>query len=131
MGLDNGINVIRTIETSKIKVLQEFEESWDDEHKYDFHVCYWRKCWGLRNDILYLIGKQWDQLTDEYKFKLTINDIDNIIKLLKSYNAKTWENSIWSWHEHKTHNKKHIKNLKKLKKLMKKHSIEVYFYDSY
>lgn len=131
MGLENSIKVQRNEYTNSITELQQFNLDWDDEHAYNFEVCYWRKCWGLRHDILHIIGKQSNQWSDEYKFNLTKDDITNIIELLKSYNYKTWENSIWSWDEYKKHIKRNIKNLNKLKKLMKKYDLEVYFYDSY
>lgn len=128
MGLDNSIAVKRNDYTNSILELQQFNIDWDKEHKYNFEICYWRKCWGLRNDILYLIGHRWDE---GYEFKLNIDDIDNIIALLKAYNSETWENSIWSWDEYEKYNKQYIKNLKELKNLMKKYDLEVYFYDSY
>ena len=73
---------------------------------------------------------------DAYKVKLTIDNIKAIRKLLKTYNFKNWEygwqGSIWEWHEHKPHNRRHIRNLKKLVRIMKKYpDLEVYFYDSY
>lgn len=63
--------------------------------------------------------------------------IEEIISILKSYNAKTWGYSgwgcsIWEWSEHKKFNRRHIRNLKRLIKIMKKYpELEVYFYDSY
>jgi hypothetical protein len=133
MGLDNGISVVRNDYSNKIKALKNFEESWDKEHKYPFKICYWRKCWNVRKDILLNILNSYEA-EDEYYYTLSIKHIEEIIKTLKSYNLKTWEwtDSIWTWPEHKKINRKHIKNLKKLIKLMKKYPLlEVYFYDSY
>lgn len=102
--------------------------------KYDFEAAYWRKCYGLRNDILYLIGKRW---SDEWKFTLSKNDVDNIIELLGSYNAETWGDSIWEWTSdvagwsYSEYIKENIENLKLLRQLMDKYELEVYFYDSY
>ena len=135
MGLDNGICIKRTLETNKIVELQMFNLDYDKELKDDFEVCYWRKCYGLRNDILCIIGKRW--YPDEYEFKLTKNDIDNIIKLLGSYNEETWVDSIWEWTSdedgwsYSEHIKRDIEDLKILRELMDKHDLEVYFYDSY
>ena len=135
MGLDNGISVARNDCSNKIKALKKFEESWDKEYKYPFEICYWRKCWNVRKDILNILNSCGEE--DEYHYTLSIEHIEEIIKLLKSYNLKTWEyggwaGSIWTWFEHKKINRKHIKNLKKLIKLMKKYPhLEVYFYDSY
>lgn len=134
MGLDNGIQVKRTPETNKIKELAIFNQDYDKELKYDFEVAYWRKCWGLRNDILYLIGKRW---SDGWRFTLSKDDVDNIINLLESYNEETWEDSIWEWTSdeegwsYSEHIKQDIKSLRLLRDFMNKYELEVYFYDSY
>lgn len=69
---------------------------------------------------------------------LTIEDIDNIIKGLKSFNSSNWNDnggSIWDWDDeeypYSKKVKRDIKNLNRLKLLMKKYNLEVYFYDSY
>lgn len=69
---------------------------------------------------------------------LTTEDINNIIKGLKSFNSNNWcdnGGSIWEWDDeewpYSEKIKQDIKNLKKLKKLMNKYELEVYFYDSY
>lgn len=136
MGLDNGIEVRRTPEANKIAELKVFNKDYDKELEYDFEICYWRKCWGLRNDILFLIGKRWVP-EEEYKFVITKSDVDNIIKLLASYNEDTWEDSIWEWTSeedgwsYSEHIKQDIESLKLLRQLMDKYELEVYFYDSY
>jgi hypothetical protein len=128
--------VRRTPETNKIAELKVFNEDYDKELKYDFSVTYWRKCWGLRNDILSLIGKRWSP-EEEYEFKLTKNDVDNIIELLGSYNEETWEDSIWEWTSeedgwsYSEYIQQNIKDLQLLRDLMDKYELEVYFYDSY
>ena len=131
MGLDNGICVRRTEQTEKIRELQRFNQSYDKEHEFDFEVVYYRKCWNVRNAILSYLGKRW---ADGWKFTLSIDDIDGIIEVLKSFNADNWcdgGGSIWEWDEMKPRLRQHIKDLRRLKKIMKKHDIEVYFYDSY
>ena len=136
MGLDNGICVRRTPDTNKIEELKVFNDDWDKELKYDFEITYWRKCWGLRSDILFLIGKRWSR-EEQYEFNLTKDDIDIIIKRLESYDDETWEDSIWEWTaeeegwSYSEHIKQDIDNLKILRKLMDKYELEVYFYDSY
>ena len=51
MGLDNSIEVKRNEYTNSIPELQRFNVSWDKEHKYDFEITYWRKCWNIREMI--------------------------------------------------------------------------------
>ena len=118
--------------TNNIPELKHFEDEWCKKHQCDFDVTYWRKNWGLRNNILSLIGKRW---TDEYEFQLTKDDVDHIIELLKSYNAETWEDSIWDWDDeeypYSEYIQQNIKDLQFLRELMDKYNLEVYFHDSY
>ena len=128
MGLDNGIIVKKTELTKR---LFKVKKNCLYEYTGDFEIAYWRKCWNVRTDI-FTVTRGWNN--DQSYTSLDRDDIYNIIKLLKSYNKKTWDsnNSIWTWEEHKTANKRHIKYLKFLYKIMKKYpEIEVYFYDSY
>ena len=122
----------RTQQSNKIKELKVFNLDYDKELKYDFEVCYWRKCWGLRNDVLYLLGQRF---VDKYEFDLSKSDVENIIKLLESYDAESWSCSIWDWNnEEYPYSEKiqrDIENLKILRELMNKYDLEVYFYDSY
>lgn len=135
MGLDNGICVRRNEYTNNIKELRSFEESWDKEHKYDFDVCYWRKCWNVRHMIMDSIQCAYDGCESEH---LTIEHIEKIVRGLKSFNARNWQDdggSIWDWDDedwpYSKKIKQDIKNLKYLIELMKKYDLEVYFYDSY
>lgn len=134
MGLDNGVCVRRTESSNKIKELKKFEHIWDTEHKYDFEICYWRKCWNVRGEILHALGAYSD---NDYEAPISLLTIDSVIKALKSFNAENWDDngpggSIWTWEEQKPHIKRHIRNLKYIKRLMKKYpNLEVYFYDSY
>ena len=135
MGLDNSIMIKRNEYSNKIQnVLKPFVMDFDIENKWNFEVCYWRKCWNIRDGIANVI----EGICDNDSTRLNIDNIKDIISLLKKYNKKNWEvgggwsGSIWTWEEHKKSNKKHIKNLKLLYRLMKKYpELEVYFYDSY
>ena len=129
MGLDNSIEVKRNEYTDTLPELQRFNVEWDT--KYEFEICYWRKCWNIRNDIISILGNRWN---DNFETPLTSEDIDKIIVALKSLNAKNWYNhgsSIWEWDEYDDHIKCDIKKLKQLRKLMKKYDLEVVFIDSY
>ena len=135
MGLDNSIEVKRNAYTSSIPELQRFTLEYDKAYEYDFEICYWRKCWNIRNDILWIIG---ERLSDKYEYALDKEDIDQIIKLLESYNADNFEDSggcIWDWDDeeypYSEKIQQDIASLKVLRQLMDKYELEVYFYDSY
>lgn len=134
MGLDNGIIIIRNNYSNKIKALKRFTVSYDKDETYPFEVCYWRKCWNVRDNILDIVGIENEC---QGRFYLDVPMIEEIILVLKSYNKKTWEyggwsGSIWEWSEYKKANRRHIRNLKRLIKTMGKYpELEVYFYDSY
>ena len=131
MGLDNSIEIKRTPYTDSISELRQFNLDWDNKHEYDFSVCYWRKCWNIRNGILDILG---DRFSDQLRFHLNTENIDKIIAFLKSLNKHNWNDdggSIWTWEEYKNHIKDDIKKLKMLRKLMKKYDLKVVFIDSY
>ena len=131
MGLDNSIEIKRTPYTDSISELRQFNLDWDNKHEYDFSVCYWRKCWNIRNGILDILG---GRFSDQWRFHLNTENIDKIIAFLKSLNKHNWNDdgrSIWTWEEYKNHIKDDIKKLKMLRKLMKKYDLKVVFIDSY
>lgn len=135
MGLDNGIEIRRNEYTNNIRELMCFEKDYDKEHKYDFCVTYWRKCYNIRSMIFDVVHGARNANDSE---PLTIEDIDNIIKGLKSFNSKNWQDnggSIWDWDDeewpYSERVKRQIKDLEILKELMGQYDLEVYFYDSY
>lgn len=135
MGLDNAICIRRNEITNKILDLCQFAPDWDNKLEYDFEIVYYRKCWNIRNDILYLIGKRF---TDEYEFTLTKDDVTAIIKLLKSYNKENFEDNgscIWDWDDEEwpyaEKIQEDIQKFETLKELMDQYNLDVYFYDSY
>lgn len=135
MGLDNSIEVKRNEYTNTIPELQQFNVEWDTEHKWDFEITYWRKCWSLRSMIFRVVpGVHDNDISDP----LTTKDIENIIKGLQSFNSENWQEglgSIWDWDDewwpYSEHIKQDIENLQILRQLMDKYDLEVYFYDSY
>lgn len=128
MGLDNGILVRKNDTVNKLFIVNK---NCLYDYTDSFEIAYWRKCWNVRTDI-FDITESW--ANDNFYTPLDRDDICNIIKLLKSYNKKTWDrgDSIWTWKEHKRCNRRHIRYLRRLARLMKKYpDLEVYFYDSY
>lgn len=132
MGLDNGIR-IKNIQKHEIprRVILRSEMEWTPG---ELELCYWRKCWNIRQGILSLLDVGLN--SDQYEFTLNrtqvLNIKDFLIDLLK--NPKDWSNSIWTYEEMKPVLEQDIKNLKWLARRMKWHPAPetiVYFYDSY
>lgn len=138
MGLDNAIMLKVNIFNRNIKVPKCFNhEEWYGLGEYE--VCYWRKCWGVRDKIITEVFKT-ERFPDEYRFAITPDDVVKIIKILKYYdNKKNWDrdnSTIWWYKEDKIHKQiiKQIKCLKKLYSFLRKYPKEdiiCYFYDSY
>ena len=73
MRLDNGIQIKRNEKSMAIyNKIRRFERDWDSEHRYDFEVCYWRKCWNIRHLILDCLSSGEDE---NYEFKIKRDEI--------------------------------------------------------
>lgn len=128
IGLDNGVVIKKNDKTEAIegRLCDIFE---DDGSEYS--VTYYRKCYNIRNEILYIINHRFDE---EYEYSLDLEDIEQIIEYLSSLNADNWEDSgssIWDWKEMEDHIKQDVENLEMLVELMQDHDMDVVFYDSY
>lgn len=128
MGLDNGI-ILRDVNPKELVVNKLI--NLDNLEDTSAEICYWRKCWGIRNAI---VGKL--HFNDNEESKLDVEDIPVIIKILFDFYGQTeWEedaDSIWEWDEFKDTLRQQIFNLMWLYDYMLKHSdAEVIFYDSY
>ena len=135
MGLDNGIQIKRNTSTNSIPELKQFELAYDNKHQFDFEICYWRKCYNIRNMIMDVVESARDNDNSDI---LTTTDIEKIIHGLQSFNSANWQEnggSIWDWDDeeypYSEKIQRDIENLKNLHTLMEKYDLEVYFYDSY
>ena len=131
IGLDNGI-VIRGVTREDLPKLVRYPNE-KDYINGEVEVCYWRKCWGLRNEIMqHLCAYSSDP--DQWEFKLSIDDVDFIRALIVTYlkHPEDWDNSIWDFHEIKHSLRNQRWNLILLRFWMKNHpDKDVIFYDSY
>ena len=130
MGLDNGIILKVNPDTLTTNKLVRLDKTWGEDSNTE--VCYWRKCWGIRNAII----EKFHFLTDCSEFKLDVEDIPVVIRILFDfYGKEEWEenaDSIWEWGEFKDTLKQQILNLTWLYNYMLKNpECEVIFYDSY
>ena len=135
MGLDNSIQIKRNTSTNSIPELKQFELAYDNKHQFDFEICYWRKCYNIRNMIMDVVESARDNDSSDI---LTTTDIEKIIHGLQSFNSANWQEnggSIWDWDDeeypYSEKIQRDIENLKKIQTLMEKYDLEVYFYDSY
>lgn len=133
MGLDNGVML-------KVKNEKDYEkahclfnhESWYEPCECE--VAYWRKCYGIRNAILRVVDPS---VTNEYRFPVTLDNIDDIIKTFKHFlHKKEWEeeaDTIWEWDENTRRNQaRNLRGLRCLRRWLRRHPDDTaYFYDSY
>lgn len=123
MGLDNGIEI------KKIKDNIIFN--------LDNEICYWRKCWGLRDDIIEYLRTVYPDNKEEYAWNLSKEDIVEIINITDFWdNKQKWNKesrSIWKYKEYKNTLKASLNNLHYLLAKMEDYpdGIEVEFYDSF
>ena len=99
MGLDNGICIKKNALTQLININDTFIDSNNNSNEID--ITYWRKCWGLRNDIMEYLTTKHNVNDDYYSFNLEAEDVKQIIEILISwYDKKKWKKygrSIWDW----------------------------------
>lgn len=133
MGLDNGILLKVKNEKDYEKAHRLFNhESWYDSDECS--VCYWRKCYGIRNAILRVVDPA---ITNEYEYPVTLDNIDDIIKTFKYFlHKKEWgeeADTIWEWDKNTRHNQaRNLRGLKRLRHWLRRHPDDTaYFYDSY
>lgn len=130
MGLNNGIILKVNPDTLSVNKLIKLDKTYGDNPNIE--VCYWRKCWGIRNAIIEKLHFP----TDCGEFKFDAEDIPAIIKILFSfYGKEEWEeeaDSIWEWDEFKDNLRQQILNLTWLYDYMLANpDVDVIFYDSY
>ena len=134
MGLDNGFRVKSNIRKIERKDLPEdisypFDEDYNDVPE----IVYWRKCWGLRDMVLSILGKEEEKYV--YEIDTTSQIIDIMRGIIEFMNEETWEeegNSIWTYQEIREHLAYDLVNLSLMIGYMKNNpDVYLEFYDSY
>lgn len=128
MGLDNGF-ICKNIKRNEIPSYVRLPWDCRDE---DVEIAYFRKCWGIRGEIIRLLHVK----DDEYKIPVEKEDIIPTVKILMKYLDREYydENadSIWEYDEYKENIQHSIINLMWLRVYMETHpDVTCYFYDSY
>ena len=133
MGLDNGF-IARGIKQEDIPsfVILPFPNQNRDNNEIE--IAYWRKCWGLRNEILGVLHSRFE---DKYIIDVDAEDFPAIFKIMIPFFSKEyWEEnaeSIWEFEEAFEFSLlQQFINLKWLYSYMVEHpEVKCYFYDSY
>ena len=134
MGLDNGIVLVtkHKIKQEDIPDYIDLSDYKEENNSYSYDICYWRKCWGLRNWFLREAYPNWD--LDQYRFQMTEREVNILLKIIRHYlrHPEDWNDSIWEFDEIKPCLREQQWNLVLLRTWMRKHpDAYVYFYDSY
>ena len=100
MGLDNGIRVKGIPEEDKKKI-PYYNESWGDFlEEGEIEPIYWRKCWGLRREVISVLHMS----KDEFKKEIDPEDIPALIRALMPFLSRDcWDrdaDSIWEYDEY-------------------------------
>lgn len=137
MGLDNGI-VVEGVPKEKIDSKYVIFEDELTEDFPSFHICYWRKCWNIRNLIFDCIDVD-ERETDGCDFTLEKHELIGIIDALAYFSKLSEEeyesyyaNDIWGYYLMISKTKMDIDALMWLVDLYDEcPNIKVIFYDSY
>lgn len=133
MGLDNGV-VIHNY--TRAQLPKSFRYPFEKDYvPNEVEICYWRKCWGIRNEFLNTCFST--RKNEEVYFKLGVKEVEELRNIITYFlkHPKAWDkygNSIWTHEEIESQLKNQRYNLKILVRWMKKNpDTEVIFYDSY
>lgn len=127
MGLDNGL-MIRGKNHKNLNLPHKTNDYWSE----DTEICYWRKFWGFRNDVV----ECFEQSEPCADISLTLDDLSAIITLLERYLDREWfdcyADSPWEYEEYLIYIIHNIENINALIDYMTDYpGVECYFYDSY
>lgn len=148
MGLDNGItlklrrpltdNDFYNAENRELILTHNWRKDPEpnEDGMYEYEICYWRKCWNIRERILDILGGDRGDIGGGIYEDLKSNDIiaiaDQLFILI--YNgAEKWDDSIWEYEEVVARLGEDIARLGWLVRFIAKNPMqyEIEFYDSY
>ena len=133
MGLDNGIYVksnVREITRDMLPAALVYPFDGNDTH-----ICYWRKCWGLRNEILNTLGTRFKEENENTEID-TIEQVKDLLEVIWYFlDEDHWEdegNSIWEYeHFFRTLRDDYMNLLLMIGFMKKNPDVYLVFYDSY
>lgn len=127
MGLDNGI----MIRGKRHLELNLPYPAWDWGSR-DLEICYWRKFWGFRNEMV----QRFHQKEECADIPLLVDDLQEVIEILENYLDRDYyemnADSVWTYEEYLVRIIHDIENIQELIRYMNEnHDVICYFYDSY
>jgi len=136
MGLENGV-VLYTKDPVDVALPLDFGERSTptfDGNEYCYSICFWRKCWNIRRDIITALGGDYDDGNRDF---LDVGDVKAIWHVINHLNKKKrWNegDSIWTYKEIRDHLDGDLTALEWLIYVMRQLNPDNYhveFYDSY
>ena len=136
MGLDNGI----LVKSNKRQLTRNdlptgIVYPFNEDYQNGIEIIYWRKCWGIRNEIMNTFG--WRFIDDQYQFEIdTPEQVFKLIEIIASWlDEKRWDeegNSIWEYDTMRSTLIANIVNLSMIYIYMFSNpDVYLEFYDSY
>ena len=129
MGLDNGF----VLHGADVKTIPSFVpwREWTSNAE-EVEVIYWRKCWGLRANVISVLHCG----TDGGYFDVEAEDIPAIVRgMYKFFDSRVWEeegDSIWSFEQFMPNLIDSVMTLTWLESYLREHpEVKCQFYDSY
>lgn len=138
MGLDNGWLVKSTKrKLTRADLPEGIRYPFSSDYNYDPEICYGRKWWGLRSELLATIDWIYDEEFPDYYYGIEKpSEVFHVIEVVASWlDKERWENegnSIWDYEEARPNLINWIINLSIIGSYMEE-NLDVYlvFYDSY
>ena len=131
MGLDNGI-VMRFKGSFEVPKYVKIEKAYETKPEMpEWDICYWRKFWGLRDEIVAVIpNSNYDGGEYDVSIKTLKRIQDIIYEQLK--HPEKWDSPIWDFNEVINVLAQDIVNISWLIKFLRSEPhASAYFYDSY
>ena len=138
MGLDNGWLVKSTKrKLTRADLPEGIRYPFNSDYNYDPEICYGRKWWGLRSELLNVIDWIYDEEFPDYYYGIEKpSEVFHVIEVVTSWlDKERWENegnSIWDYEEARPNLINWIINLSIIGSYMEENpDVYLVFYDSY
>lgn len=127
MGLDNGLML-----KGKSHRNLHLPNYTHDFYSEETEICYWRKFWGFRNEMV----TEFNQTEECADIPLKLEDLPKVIEILEQYLDREYfednADSPWTYEEYLIYIIDNIENINALMEYMEDNpEAECYFYDSY